>query len=40
MYLSKFDEKSQNYPSIKVHVNVPFVSSSVSLPEILRYVNI
>ena len=41
IYLSKFDEKSQNYPSIKVHVKYGhLVSSSVLLPEILRYANI
>ena len=40
IYLSKFDEKSQNYPSIKVHMKWSLGSSSVSLPEILHYVNI
>ena len=38
IYLSEFDEKSQNYSSIKVHVRwslAVLVSSSVSSPEIL-----
>ena len=36
---SKFDEKSQNYSSIKVHVKWS-LGECVSLPEILRYVNL
>ena len=35
--LGKFDEKSQNYPSISVHVKQSLGEFKRSLPEILSY---
>ena len=40
IYLIKFDKKSQNYSSIKVHVKWSLGEFDVSLPEILRYVDL
>ena len=41
VYMIELDENSQNYPWMKVRVKwSDLVSSSVSLPEILCYVNI